>query len=290
MGQDMTEYSNTIDAATWRFIRATEAAYPADTAGFTIAQRRAAYDAICAVLDAGRPPGLAVTDQTVAGMPCRIYHAGPAQLIHYHGGGFYVGGLHSHDSICAELAQRTGLTVTAVQYRLAPEHPHRAAHDDAMAVVLATRRPLLLAGDSAGGNLASALSHGLRGDTRRGSYLTHAHPPMQTRADVVMGAAIRRSAADHPTALPLRETDFSGPPPTIAIAAACAPPADDSADYAAAISTARGRRAMSLTKPGVVHGYLRARHSVPRAAAAFTRICDALTDLAQGIWPPRSMT
>ncbi len=279
----MTDCSAKIDAA----IRATEAAYPADTAGFAIAQHRAAYDAMCAVFDAGRPPGLAVTDQSVAGVPCPVYHAGPTQLINFHGGGFCVGGLHSHDSISAELAQRTGL-------------------NDAMAVVLATRGPLLLAGDSAGGTLAAAVSHGMRGqgvtplgqvliypglggDIDRGSYLTHAQAPMLTRADVVIGAGIRRNAADDPTALPLRDTDFSGLPPTLAIAAACDPIADDSADNAAVI-TAAGGRALSITEPGLVQGYLRARHSVPRAAAAFTRICDALTDLAQSIWPSRSMT
>jgi len=302
----MTDYTTLIDPATWAFIRATEAAYPADTSGFTMDQHRAAYDTMCSQFDAGRPPGLKVTDQTVADVPCRIYHAGPTQLIYFHGGGFYLGGLHSHDSVCAELAQRTGLTVTAVDYRLSPEHLHPAAYDDAMAVTLATGGPLLLAGDSAGGNLAAAVAHGLRahgmlplgqvliypglgGDMDRGSYLTHAHAPMLTRADVVMGASIRQNTADDPTALPLRYTDFTNLPPTICIAAECDPIADDSAAYAAAI-TAAGGRALAMTEPGLVHGYLRARHLVPRATASFTRICDALTDLAQGIWPPRSIS
>ncbi|MBC7478310.1 MAG: alpha/beta hydrolase fold domain-containing protein, partial [Pseudorhodobacter sp.] len=208
----MTDYTTLIDPATWAFIRATEAAYPADTIGFTMDQHRAAYDAMCSLFDAGRPPGLKVTDQTVAGVPCRLYHAGPTQLIYFHGGGFYVGGLHSHDSVCAELAMRTGLTVTAVDYRLSPEHPHPAAYDDAMAVTLATDGPVLLAGDPAGGILAAAVAHGLRahgimplgqvliypglgGDMDKGSYLTHAHAPMLTRADVVMAAGIRQNAA-----------------------------------------------------------------------------------------------
>ena len=299
----MTDYVGLIDAATWAFIRATEAAYPADTSGFTMTQHRAAYDAMCAIFDPGRPAGLKVTDATIAGVPCRLYHAGPIHLIYFHGGGFYVGGLHSHDSICAELATRTGLTVIAVDYRLSPEHKHPAAYDDAMAVSLATKGPLLLAGDSAGGNLAAAVSHGLRahnimplgqvliypglgGDMDQGSYLTHANAPMLTRDDVAMGASIRQNAGDDSTALPLLDHDFTQLPPTITIAAECDPIADDSAQYAAAITMAGGR-ALTLMEPGLVHGYLRARHSVPRAEASFTRICDALTDLAQGIWPPQ---
>ena len=297
-----------IDAATWGFIRTTGTAYPGDTSGFTMAQHRAAYDAMCALFDHGRPPALLVTDQTTAGVPCRTYHAGPVQLVYFHGGGFYVGGLDSHDSICADLATRTGLTVTAVDYRLSPEHPHPAAYDDALAVTraLAAGGPVLLAGDSAGGNLAAAVCHSLRalgiaplgqvllypglgGNVDQGSYLIHAHAPMLTRADVVMAASIRQNAADDPTAVPLSDPDFADLPPTIAIAAQYDPLADDCAAYVAAI-TAAGGRALALTEPGLVHGYLRARHSVPRAAASFTRICDALTDLAQGIWPPRSIT
>lgn len=297
-----------IDAATWAFIRATEAACPSDTSGFTMRQHRTAYDEMCALFDHGRPPGLHVSDQPIAGVPCRTYHAGPMQLIYFHGGGFNVGGLHSHDSICAELAARTDLTVTAVDYRLSPEHLHPAAYDDALAVTraVAAQGPLLLAGDSAGGNLAAAVSHrlrgqnisalgqvliypGLGGDINRGSYLTNANAPMLTRADVVWGATIRQNAADDPTAMPLRDTDFTSLPPTVAIAAECDPLADDCAAYATSISRAGGR-ALAFTEPGLVHGYLRARHSVPRATASFTRVCDVLTDLAQSIWPPRSIS
>lgn len=306
----MTDDAQGIDAATWAFVKATEAAYPADMSGFTFAQHRQAYDAMCRVFYHGRPDGVVVTDQVIAGVPCRVYHAGPTQLIYFHGGGFYVGGLHSHDDVCAELCVRTGLTVTAAGYRLSPEHLHPAAYDDAMAVTddVASRGPFLLAGDSAGGTLAAAVAHGLRakgvrplgqvliyaglgGDMDQGSYLTQADAPMLTRADVVKGSTIRHSGqqpGDDPTALPLRDTDFANLPPTIAIAAACDPLADDSAAYAAAI-TAAGGLALAWTESGLVHGHLRARHTVPRAAAAFTRICTALTDLSNGLWPPRSI-
>lgn len=304
----MTDDTERIDAATWAFIKATQAAYPADTAGFTMAQHRQAYDRMCALFYHGRPDGLTVTDQPVAGVRCRVYHGGPIQLLYFHGGGFYVGGLQSHDDVCAEICARSGLTVTAVDYRLSPEHLHPAAYADCLAVTVAVaaQGPFLLAGDSAGGNLAAAVAHGLRarairplgqvliypslgGDMTKGSYMTHAHAPMLTRADVVMGSTIRHDGAppgDDPTALPLCDSDFSALPPTLAIAAECDPLADDCAAYAAAI-TAAGGRAVAITEPGLVHGYLRARHSVPRAAAAFSRICNALTDLSRSLWPPR---
>jgi hypothetical protein len=69
-------------------------------------------------------------------------------VIYLHGGGFVVGGLHSHDDVCAEIRAATGLTVIAVDYRLSPEHLHPAAFDDACAVVRAVPGALVLAGDS----------------------------------------------------------------------------------------------------------------------------------------------
>ena len=125
----------------------------------------------------------------------------------------------------------------------------------------------------------------------RGSYLTHANAPMLTRADVVLGSTIRHNGppGDDPTAVPLRDTSFAGLPPTLTIAAECDPLADDAAAYAAAILAAGGR-ACAVTEAGLVHGYLRARHSVPRAAASFTRICTALTAMAAGQWPPGDVT
>ncbi len=87
-----------------------------------------------------------------------------------------------------------------------------------------------------------------------------------------------------PTFAPLSDTDFTHLPPTLAIAAECDPLADDAAAYAARI-TAAGGIARAVTEPGLVHGYLRARATVPRAAASFTRITRTLTAMANGTWP-----
>lgn len=264
---------------------------------------------MCKVFYHGRPEGVAVQDVTVAGVPCRMYHGHGPEVVYFHGGGFYVGGLHSHDDICAEICAATGLTVISVDYRLSPEHAHPAAYQDSLAVVQDRLRhgPVILVGDSAGGNLAAAVAHGTRGQAvlgqvliypglggnhDAGSYLTHANAPMLTRADVMMGATIRHNGATgngDPTALPLHDSSFAGLPPTLAIAAECDPIADDSATYAAAI-VAAGGRAVAITEPGLVHGYLRARHRVPRAARSFARICAAISDIRNGIWPPRDLT
>jgi acetyl esterase len=293
------DYETLIDAATWGFIRATEAAYPADAVGLTMAQQRAVYHAMCAVFHAGRPAGVQVRDLTTAGVPCREYAGKGTTVIYFHGGGFVVGGLDSHDDICAEIAQATGFTVVSVDYRLSPEHQHPAAYDDALAVVRATQGQVILVGDSAGGNLAAAVAAtlpvagqvliypGLGGDRSKGSYVAHAHAPMLTLADVDFYAGIRHGGVEvvgEATSAPLQATTFTGLPPTVAFSAECDPLADDARDYVAQINAA-GDRAAWVNEAGLVHGYLRARHSVPRAKASFARIVAAIAALGRGDGP-----
>lgn len=303
---DHPDYQTLIDAATWAFIRDSEAAYPPDTATLTIADQRAIYDRMCRAFHRGYPPGITAEDRRLGGVPCRLYPGTGGTVVYFHGGGFVVGGLHSHDDVCAEIRAGTGLSVVSVDYRLCPEHPHPAAFDDACAVTRAVLAdaggPVLLAGDSAGGNLAAAVSHhlgrkgkiagqvliypGLGGDRDTGSYLTHARAPMLSRDDVLFYSTIRHGGAEppaDPTFAPLSDSDFAGLPPTLAIAAECDPLADDATAYAARI-TAAGGMARAITEAGLVHGYLRARATVPRAAASFARIIAALNDMAAGHW------
>jgi acetyl esterase len=160
----------------------------------------------------------------------------------------------------------------------------------------------LLAGDSAGGNLAAALSHALRasavriagqvliypglgGDIDKGSYLMHAHAPMLSRNDVLFYKDIRHpeqgAPLGDPTVSPLQDHDFSGLPPTLAVAAECDPLADDASDYVARLRAA-GVPARASLAPGLPHGYLRARVTVDRAAASFTEIVTTLSAMAEG--------
>ena len=307
------DYARLIGAETWAFIHETESWYPPETATCPIERQRGIYDAMCRAFHHGRPAGVAVEDRMIAGVPCRIYSPakarGRATVVYFHGGGFVVGGLDSHDDVCAEICAGTGLGVVSADYRLAPEHTHPAAFDDAMAVAqeVGAQGPILLAGDSAGGNLAAAVAHRLRGsavqvlgqvliypvlggDRSRGSYITHARAPMLTRADVEYYAAIRHPGGAEPvgdpTTAPLEDTDFGSLPPTVAIAAECDPLADDAPDYAARIIAAGGK-ALARTDAGLVHGHLRARHRDPHAGAAFARVILAIGSLAQGVSPDR---
>jgi acetyl esterase len=294
------DYQTLIDAEIHAFIAATEACYPNDTAQMDIAGQRRVYDAMCARFQQPYPAGITAQDITIAGVPCRRYSGAAPKVIYFHGGGFVVGGLHSHDDVCAEIAANTGLGVISVDYRLSPEHAHPAAFDDAVAVVRAMVGPILLAGDSAGANLAAATAHALRGQATilgqvliypglggarsQGSYQTHAFAPMLTLADVEFYAGVRGPEQQgDPSLSPLQDRDFAGLPPTFAVAAECDPLADDAHAYAAAIRDAGGA-AYAQTATGLVHGYLRARHMSDRAAASFGQICATLAAFARKEW------
>ncbi|WP_238366011.1 alpha/beta hydrolase fold domain-containing protein [Mesobacterium pallidum] len=299
----MTDYDQLIDAETWAFIRKTDSCYPPDAVGLDIAGQRRVYDAMCRAFFAGYPDGLSVRDLAVGGVPCRLYARGApeATVVYFHGGGFVVGGLDSHDDVCAEICDRTGLRVLAVDYRLVPEHPHPAPFDDSLAATRAAAAlwpgTLLLAGDSAGGNLAAAVAHaaraggpridgvvliypGLGGEMTRGSYLDHAEAPMLTTRDVAFYAQVKGATRDDdPTHAPLRDTDFSNLPPTRIWVAECDPLADDGTAYLARLQAA-GVPARLTVSRGLVHGHLRARHSVTRARAAFDEVIAGLVELA----------
>lgn len=313
----MTDYKRLIDAETWAFIERTNSWYPPDTVDYTIEQQRAIYDAMCREFFAGYPDGVTARDQPIVvadrSIPTRHYsrggNAADRPLVLYcHGGGFILGGLDSHDDVCAELCGRSGFDVISVDYRLAPEHVHPAAYEDALDAYRVLRaagdRPIVLAGDSAGGNLVAAVSHavrgeanppagqvliypGLGGDTSRGSYVTHAEAPMLTMRDIAFYRDVRtggpRPAGDV-TLAPLQDTGFARLPPTVIVAAECDPLCDDGDAYRDAIRSAGGR-AHSIVEQGLVHGYLRARHTVTRARQSFTRIVEAVQALGEGRWP-----
>jgi len=292
------KYAHLADPGIRAFLVAGEQLYPADAVSFTMAEQRAFYDRYCAHFRKGRPFGLAVQDFSVGTVPCRRYvprGAAGASVLYLHGGGFVVGGLESHDDVCAEIADGTAAMVVAVQYRLAPEHPFPAALDDGWAVLrhlLADGHPVVLAGDSAGGNLAAALAirardegvgpirgqvliyPGLGGDTSQGSYVTQAHAPGLSTADVLYYRDTYKGAP-HKLAEPLRETDFTGLPPAFLIAAGLDPLHDDCAVYAAKLQAA-GVAAEVRDEPLLVHAFLRARHMSLPAGESFKAIVAAI--------------
>jgi acetyl esterase len=309
----MTDYRTLIDAETWAFIERTNAWYPPETVEYSIAQQREIYDNMCREFLAFYPEGVTAETTSIAtqgrDIPIRVYRIAErpaAAVVYFHGGGVVVGGLESHVDVCAELCARTGYEVVSVDYRLAPEHVHPAQFDDALAAYEWTTArydvPIVLAGDSAGGNLAASVSHatrrspkkpagqvliypGLGGDPSRGSYVTHAEAPMLTARDLDFYRHVRTGGRDdYPgdaTLSPLADADFSGLPPMVVISAECDPLSSDGETYRDKILAAGGRAVWHEEK-GLVHGYLRARHSVGRAGRSFTRIVDAVRALGRG--------
>lgn len=306
------DYATLIDAETWAFIRDSERWYPPETASFSIERQRQIYDDMCRAFHKGYPPGVTAQDKPFGGVPCRLYERRDSvsgTVLYLHGGGSVVGGLDSHDDICAEICAETGLRVVSADYRLAPEHRHPAQFEDAVAVTQAVATtfagPLVLAGDSAGGRLAATVAHAVRGvgpviagqvliypdlggDTDTGSYMFHSEAPMLTRDDALYYRRVRHDDGTDPsgdvTAQPLNDPDFSDLPPTIVLSAECDPFADDGPAYAAAI-VAAGGKAHARVEAGLVHGYLRARHSSTRARASFARTTAAIAAFARGGWP-----
>jgi acetyl esterase len=137
------------------------------------AEARKAYALGAEVLDLPRAALPRVQDLAIPGgdgqpRPARLYapsHERLPVLLYCHGGGFVIGGLETHDSLCRQLALRSGWAVVSLDYRLAPEHPFPAAVDDSWAALhfLAAQGSslgldgsrLAVGGDSAGGTLAA---------------------------------------------------------------------------------------------------------------------------------------
>ncbi len=292
-----SKYPELTDPGIRAFLEEGEALCPADAINFTMAEQRAFYDKYCAHFATPRPAGLQVEDFKVDHIPCRRYtpRNPKAKLLYLHGGGFVVGGLESHDSICADLADQAEVEVTAVEYRLAPEHPFPAAFDDCW-TILEALKSCIVAGDSAGGNLAAALSlkardlhgphikgqvliyPGLGGDVTKGSYLTQANAPGLSTKDTLYYRDVYKGGG-HKYAEPLRETNYHNLPPAFMVGAHHDPLHDDCLTYAEKLRAA-GVQATIREEPQLVHAFLRARYMSEPAAKSFAAIVAAIKAFA----------
>jgi acetyl esterase len=251
-----------------------------------------------AIMDGGRFPSpdlpLAEIVNTVAPgpageIPVRIYRASlddsqPA-IVYFHGGGFVVGNLESHDGTCRRLATAIGCTVVSVDYRLAPEHLYPAAVDDSYAAtewVAANGASLKIdptriavAGDSAGGNLAAVVA--LMARDRGGPRLCHqllTYPvtDMAFRSQSYIengeGYFLTRTMmgwfgdqyvpaghdVEDPLLSPLYAPDLSGLPPATVITAEYDPLRDEGEAYARRLFEA-GVTTKLVRYDGVFHGF-----------------------------------
>tara|TARA_Y100000385_G_scaffold283736_1_gene340448 strand:+ start:899 stop:1819 length:921 start_codon:yes stop_codon:yes gene_type:complete len=303
-------YDSEIDKETWAFIEKTKSFYSDELLSYSIEQQRLEYNQMCRAFDTHRQYELIIKTEEWDTIPVRIYEPQNSMgtLIYFHGGGFVVGDLDSHHDVCANLAEKSQLRVVSVAYSLAPEHKHPAQFNDAYhAVKIAANtylEPLIVAGDSAGGNLAACVCHSLRStdinlsgqvliypslgtnmDSK--SFIIHSNAPLLSTKDMLYYKKIRCEndvPEDDATFAPLNDEDFSNLPPTIVFTAACDPLVDDGEKYCEKITNSGGL-AKWINEAGLVHGYLRARSEVARASNSFERIAFAAASLAQKKWP-----
>lgn len=282
----------------------------------TLDEARAA-DLAAIQADAGTPePVREVIDESIPGpagpLPVRIYRPageGPLPiLVYFFGGGWTLGSIETSDAICRSLANAAGCLTIAVGYRLAPEHTFPAAPDDCFAGVRwavehggrfggdTTR--VAVGGDSAGGNLAAAVT--LMAKDAQGPDLL-AQLLVYPNTDHLADTLSRRENTDpllfndksvqwywdnylaspedgaHPLVSPLRALDHSGLPPALVITAEYDPLRDEGEQYAARLRDS-GVLVESTRYPGMAHGFFAmagsldaGRRAIGQAAAYLRR-------------------
>ncbi|MDA0165288.1 alpha/beta hydrolase [Solirubrobacter ginsenosidimutans] len=244
---------------------------------------------------AGEGPAVArVSDDTAAGVPIRVYEPEHARgtVAYLHGGGWVLGNLESVDAVCRAVANEANARVVSIDYRLAPEHPFPAALDDALNATRAVEADVV-AGDSAGGNLAAVVARHLKTQLKLQLLIypvTDAgiNTPSYRELDERFGltaAAMRRfwnlylDGADGfaPDASPLRADDLSGLPPAYILTASHDVLRDEGEAYAGALERA-GVPVTLNRKAGTIHGFWRwqtkaiSREAVREAGAAIRAV------------------
>jgi acetyl esterase/lipase len=262
------------------------------------------------------PPGPAVaevSDRTIdGGIGVRIYNNAPEEtgqpiVVFYHGGGFTIGDLDSHDSMARAIALQVGAVVVAVDYRLAPEHPFPAAVDDAFAALQWVSEHaeelggdpdrLAVGGDSAGGNLSAVVAMLARDaggppvkfqmlwypvtqwGAEHPSITENAQAPVLTVADMDRFREYYLGDRD-PSTLgiklsPASAEDLKGLPAAYIATAGYDPLRDDGARYAELLRDA-GVPVELHEAESMVHGYVMFASIVPAATEAFQRSLAAL--------------
>jgi acetyl esterase len=247
-----------------------------------VEEARRLVDGNAVDLFGGVPAVDAVDDADVGGIPVRIYRPQGGEgraLVWLHGGGWAIGSLESHDPLCRALATRSGCTVVAVHYRLAPEHPFPAAVEDAWTATAWSAREfdrVTVGGDSSGGHLAAVTAVRAR-DRGLPLALQVLVVPVtdcsfDTESYAVNGAgyALERAtmewfwdlfvpgleAADDPEVSPLRAPDVSGVCPALVLTAEYDPLRDEGEAYAAKLRDA-GVAVEHTRVDGMVHGFFR---------------------------------
>ncbi len=276
----------------------------------TPAEARAAYAAGAEVLDLPRAPLSVVRELTLAGCRARLYAPEPQPLpalLYLHGGGFVIGSLETHDSLCRQLALRSGCAVVALDYRLAPEHPFPAAVDDTWAALeslvhqpaaAGIERLVGVGGDSAGGTMAAVAALHARD---RGWPLAlqllitpgttaHADTPSHKlfAEGFLLDAASIAWMFDH--AIPYHrrrdwrfaplEAEVDGVAPACVVLAECDPLVDEGLAYADRLRAAGVPVALELFR-GVTHDFIKMGRALREAHDALAAAAAAIQEAAR---------
>ncbi|WP_256686398.1 alpha/beta hydrolase [Halococcus qingdaonensis] len=231
-------------------------------------------------------------------------------FVTFHGGGWVVGGLDTHDPVCRALANAVECLVVSVDYRLAPEHPFPAAVEDCYAATEwavdyadelgGDGERVAVGGDSAGGNLAAAVT--LVACDRDGPELCHqslVYPSVNSPSlqefdsyeENAEGYLLERASAewyyerylDQPTdarnayAAPLMARDLSGLPPATVITAGFDPLRDEGIAYADRLDAA-GVPVTHECFEGMIHGFLNLVDTIDRSRDAIAVLADDLDE------------
>jgi len=281
----------------------------------TPAEAKASYEKGAGVLEVPKPALARVEDFAIAArdgfaMPARLYapsHAKLPVLLYFHGGGFTVGSIATHDTLCRVLSERSGCAVVSLDYRLAPEHKFPTAHDDAwdaLQFVAASGGSLGLdgarlavGGDSAGGTLAAccalmARDAGLPLALQLLFYPgTASHQDTPSHARFAEGPLLDaptiswffsqyvRTAADRDDwrFAPLHAEEVEGVAPAWIGLAEIDPLVDEGVDYADKLRAAGVAVDLEIYR-GVIHEFIKMGRAIPQALQAHADAARALTE------------
>jgi acetyl esterase len=281
----------------------------------TVEEGRLAYAAMTPLVDA-EPESLEIIRDLSCPGPAgeirlRYYDARSARdtgpvMVFFHGGGFVIGDLESHHSICTYFAKHLDIPVIAVDYRLAPEHPFPAAPDDCEAaarwvasngaVLGLNINGLVLCGDSAGGNLAISVTHTLM--TNPTTVPVIAQFPLYPVTDSAATDGSMQQFAegflltaetmdwfmDHyqPIAGDPRHdvilANHAGTPPTLVFTAGLDPLRDQGRAYVKALEGA-GVRVIHDEAEGNIHGFICVRKGIPSSVQDVERMAGHMRNL-----------
>jgi acetyl esterase len=267
------------------------------------------------VVDPPRVAMVTVEDDLVpgplGGLPVRWYRPGPGSglpvTLYFHGGGWTVDDLDTHDHLCRRLASRSQAVVVSVAYRRGPEHPYPAAVEDAYAAthwIAAAGREhgvdparMAVAGDSAGGNLATvaallcrdrrgpavrfqALAYPVTDHWQAGRASYDQYAEGYTLSREFMQWAFQHYLSDgldraDPYVFPVHAADLSGLPPALIVTAEFDPLRDEGRAYAERLRAA-GVAVEYLHLDDQMHGFLLQEAVVDRARQAVDHFADAI--------------